>query len=186
MSLALNARRRPSGEMRGRSTARTCGAVSSKITGRDAAGFGRSAAAARNTAATVIAPSASQAMRSRDFRRAATGAATYYDPPSRIRWSWSFASCAVWIRSSGSFARHLTSRSSAGGFIGASCEIGAGSLDMIAEMSEAWLFPSKARLPSPSRRARSPTPRCRCGRPPAPRAAPEPCTGTCRRSSPPR
>ena len=70
------------------------------------------------------------------------------EPPSAIHWSWSLASCAVWKRSSGSLARHVrTTRSSAGGVIGWSAEIGAGSSFMIEEMSEAWLVPVKAFRP---------------------------------------
>ena len=46
--------------------------------------------------------------------------------------------------------------------------------------------PRKPSGPSPSRRARCRTRRCRCARPPpCPRAAPAPCTGTCRGSCPP-
>jgi len=69
-------------------------------------------------------------------RRAATGTGTLVcDLPSAIHSSWSFTSCAVWIRCSASFRRHArTSRSNAGGASGASCVIGAGSL--------AWLLPS--------------------------------------------
>ena len=44
----------------------------------------------------------------------------------------------------------------------------------------------RAAAPSPSRRGAPPARRCRCARrPPAPRAAPAPCTGTCRGSFPP-
>ena len=70
------------------------------------------------------------------------------EPPSAIHWSCSLTSCAVWNRSSGSFARHVfTTRSSAGGAIGAIAEIGAGSSLRIAEISEAWLFPVNAFRP---------------------------------------
>src|ERR1700693_802174 len=90
-----------------------------------------------------------QARRSRFFRRAMTGAGTpAADPTSAIHWSWSFASCAVWKRSSASLARQvLTTRSSAGGVIGWSAAIGAGSSFMIAEISDAWLAPEKAFRP---------------------------------------
>ena len=57
-------------------------------------------------------------------------------------------SWAVWNRSSGSFARHVfTTRSSAGGVIGAIVETGAGSSLRIAEIRAAWLFPSNAFRP---------------------------------------
>jgi hypothetical protein len=57
-------------------------------------------------------------------------------------------SAALCHRSSGSFARQvLTTRSSAGGEIGRTAEIGAGSSFMIDEMSEAWVLPSKAFFP---------------------------------------
>ena len=57
-------------------------------------------------------------------------------------------SCAVCQRSSGSFARHVrTTRSKAGGAVGATAEAGAGSEAMIEEMSDAWLRPANAFLP---------------------------------------
>ncbi len=57
-------------------------------------------------------------------------------------------SCAVCQRSSGSLARHvLTTRSSAGGVIGAAVEIGGGSAERIDAISDAWLFPEKAFCP---------------------------------------
>jgi len=90
-----------------------------------------------------------QARRSRLFRRAMTGAGTpAAEPDSAIHWSWSFASCAVWNRSSGSLARQvLTTRSSAGDVIGWSVVMGAGSSLMTAEISDAWLAPEKALRP---------------------------------------
>jgi len=100
-------------------------------------------------ATSTAAPATPQAMRSRPRRRAATGAGTpACDPPSAIHWSWSFTSCAVWMRWSGSFARQArTTRSSAGGASGTTVVMGTGSVFMIAPISEAWLLPSNARRP---------------------------------------
>ena len=57
-------------------------------------------------------------------------------------------SCAVWKRSSGSLARQvLTTRFKAGGDIGETSVIGAGSSRRIEPMSEAWLFPENAFFP---------------------------------------
>jgi hypothetical protein len=98
-------------------------------------------------AAARIAPAATpQARRSRLRRREMTTAgAPACEPPSTIHWSWSFASCAVWKRSSGSFARHVrTTRSNAGGVIGWTVEIAAGSSFMMFEINDAWLVPEKA------------------------------------------
>ena len=68
--------------------------------------------------------------------------------PSAMPWSCSRTSCAVWSRSSGSLARQpRTTRSSPGGLIGDTCEIGAGSVAMIDEINEAWLFPENALRP---------------------------------------
>ena len=98
---------------------------------------------------TIAAAATAQASFSRFLRRATTGAGSpAWDPPSATHWSWSFASCAVWKRSSGSLARHvLTTRFSAGGIIGEISEIAGGSSRRIAPMSEAWLVPEKAFLP---------------------------------------
>ena len=88
-------------------------------------------------------------------------------------------------RSSGSLARQVrTTRSSAGGDIGWTCEIGGGSSRRIAEMSEACAragerLPARRHLVERRRRTR----RCRCARRrPCPRAARAPCTGTSRGS----
>jgi hypothetical protein len=52
------------------------------------------------------------------------------------------------MRSAGSFTSiPETSLSSAGGVIGDTCEMGAGCDPMIDVINEAWLFPSKARVP---------------------------------------
>ena len=70
------------------------------------------------------------------------------EPPSAIHFSSLPDRAAFCQRSSGSFARQrLTTRSSAGGVIGDTAEIGAGSSFMIDEMSEAWLAPENAFLP---------------------------------------
>ena len=105
---------------------------------------------AANAMATIVAiPKPAQARRSRLLRLATTGAGTpAADPTSAIHWSWSLASWAVWKRSSGSFARQvLTTRSSAGGIIGWSIAMGAGSSFMMAEIKDAWLEPENAFLP---------------------------------------
>src|SRR5437870_11337605 len=90
-----------------------------------------------------------QAGFSRFLRPAMIGAGTpAADPTSAIHWSWSLASWAVWKRSSGSLARQVrTTRSSAGGVIGWSVAIGAGSSFMIDEIKDAWLDPEKAFRP---------------------------------------
>ena len=67
---------------------------------------------------------------------------------SRMPWSCSPTSRAVCHRSSGSLARQVrTTRSSAGGLIGESDEIGAGSSFMIDEISEACDAPVNAFRP---------------------------------------
>lgn len=80
------------------------------------------------------------------LRRAAINAGTAgWEPPPAIQRSSSLTSFADCQRSSGSLARQfLTTRSSAGGDIGWIEEIGTGSLDMIAVMSDAWLVPENA------------------------------------------
>ena len=115
--------------------------------GTRAPGAGNRTSRARR--ATIAAAATAQASFSRFLRRATTGAGSpAWEPPSATHWSWSFASCAVWKRSSGSLARHvLTTRFSAGGIIGEISEIAGGSSRRIAPMSEAWLVPEKAFLP---------------------------------------
>lgn len=57
-------------------------------------------------------------------------------------------SCAVWKRSSGSFARQVrTTRSNAGGVIGWIVETGVGSSFMMFEINDAWLVPENAFRP---------------------------------------
>ena len=70
------------------------------------------------------------------------------EPPSAIHLSSLPRSAAFCQRSSGSFARHRrTTRSSAGGVIGATAEMGAGSSFMIDEISDACVAPENAFLP---------------------------------------
>ena len=70
------------------------------------------------------------------------------EPPSAIQRNSRLVSAALCQRSSGSFARQVfTTRSRAGGDIGWTVEIGAGSSFMIEEISDAWLVPEKAFLP---------------------------------------
>ena len=63
----------------------------------------------RDAAATrAVSAATAHASFSRFLRRATTGAGSpACEPPSAIHSSCSFASCAVWNRSSGSFARHV-------------------------------------------------------------------------------
>src|SRR6266700_2095432 len=84
-----------------------------------------------------------------NLRRALTGAGIpACDPPSAIHCNCSLTSCAVCQRSSGSFARQtLTTRSSAGGDIGVTAEIGCGSEARIAATMLACVFPANARFP---------------------------------------
>jgi hypothetical protein len=81
--------------------------------------------------------------------------------PSAMPRSWSLTSCAVWMRSSGSFARQFRiSRSmpcggttrdvEAGGAPEGGSPTGGGSRSRIAAMSDAWLLPSNARRPANS------------------------------------
>ena len=107
--------------------------------------------------------------------------------PPAIHLSSLLKSPALCQRSSGSLARQVrTTRSSAGGVMGWTVEIGAGSSFMIARSATPGSFRKTPSCPSPSRRARRRTRRCRSlHRPPCPRAAPAPCTGTSRGSCPP-
>ena len=109
--------------------------------------------------------------------------------PRRSTGAGASTSCAVWKRSSGSLARHVrTTRFRAGGVIGATAEIGAGSSRhdrgdqrRLALARERLL--ARRHLVEHARRRR----RCRCARrPPCPRAAPAPCTGRCRAPCPAR
>src|SRR5437016_262105 len=70
------------------------------------------------------------------------------EPPSAIHFNSSHRSLATCHLFSGSLAIHFfTTRSSAGGVMGCSDDIGRGSDDMIAPITLAWLLPSKALLP---------------------------------------
>src|SRR5438093_416121 len=115
-------------------------------------GAGRSAAGPlRYVARTAIAtPAAATSQGSHRERsgRAERPACRGADAPSASVASCSSTSRAVCHRSSGSLARHvLTRRSNEGGLIGATEEIGGGSLVRIADMIETGLVPSKAFLP---------------------------------------
>ena len=155
-SLATNVIRRPSGDMV--SDPESSPPISKAVFsgGRIEERIGAVSTGARRTYPNVanpaarIAPAATlQAMRSRLRRRETTTAgAPACEPPSTIHWSWSFASCAVWKRSSGSFARHVrTTRSNAGGVIGWIVETGTGSSFMMFEINDARLVPEKAFRP---------------------------------------
>src|SRR5215471_4057023 len=125
--------------------------MAARVTGCGAAGRVRrraqEPAAARS--APARSPIAAQAARSRFLREARTGAATpACEPACAIQTSSLLMSRALCQRSSGSFARQVfTTRSRAGGVIGARDPSGAGSDDMIEEISDAWLAPEKAFLP---------------------------------------
>src|SRR6266851_2803990 len=84
-----------------------------------------------------------------NLRRLLTGAGMpACEPPSAIHCSCSLTSCAVCQRSSGSFDKQpWTTRSSAGGDIGCTADIGCGSDARIAATMLAWLLPLNARLP---------------------------------------
>src|ERR1700693_1085756 len=92
---------------------------------------------------------AARAQGSHALRRGVTEAATpLCNRDSPIHFSSLPRSAAFCQRSSGSFARHLrTTRSSPGGVVGWIEEIAAGSLVMIAEISDAWLAPENAFVP---------------------------------------
>ncbi len=100
-------------------------------------------------AATARSAVAATQSRSRERRFAAIGAGTpACEPPSAIHCSCSLMSCAVWNRSSGSFARQvLTTRSRPGGAIGEIEEIGGGSRSRIAAIMLARLLPANAFWP---------------------------------------
>ena len=134
------------------------------------------AMAAANAIAVAI-----QEMRSRVFRRIATDMGTpTLDPPSAIHCSSDITSLALCQRSSGSFSRHFrTTWSRAGGHIGCTVEIGAGCEDTMAAIRLVGSCPRRPSAPWPSRGGRRPARRCRSARrPPGPRAARAPCTGT--------
>ena len=150
-SVASKARMRPSGEMRGASIVVTsAGGTISKRTMRG--GFG-----VRSQKPNAERRGGERRRRPRRPRRASRGSCAARrpgagspacEPPSAIHSSCSFTSCAVWKRSSGSFARHvLTTRSSAGGIIGAASAIDGGSSRRIEPISDAWLLPENAFLP---------------------------------------
>ncbi len=104
---------------------------------------------ARASAVIVAAAAAAHARRTRLLCGASTGACgPMADPPSAIHFSSLPMSWALCHRSSGSLARQvLTIRSKAGGAIGETWVMGSGWLDMIAEISDAWLVPENAFLP---------------------------------------
>ena len=140
---------RPSGDMRGNDRTTPGGEVTVKRVGCGAGSVwssSRAVAAAATIASTAASP---HARCSRDLRRATTGAgAPICDPPSAIQRSCVATSCAVCQRWSGSFIRQMrTSRSSAGGVIGASDDSGAGLALMIEAIRLAWLRPSNALCP---------------------------------------
>ena len=149
-SVALNARMRPSGEIRGASIVVISGGVGiSNRTSCARAGARRTNPIAKPAATRAAAAARPHASFSRLFRLWATGAGSpACDPPSAIHWSCSLTSCAVWKRFSGSFERHVAmARSSAGGVMGAIDETDGGFSLRIAPMRLAWLFPSKAFFP---------------------------------------
>src|SRR5262249_41434693 len=125
--------------------------MAARGTGCGAAGPGvkRGQEARGARSAPARSPITAQAARSRFLREARTGAATpACDPACAIQASSFLMSRALCQRSSGSFARQVfTTRSRAGGVIGASDERDAGSDDMIEEISDAWLAPEKAFFP---------------------------------------
>src|SRR5262244_2208202 len=125
--------------------------MAARVTGREAAGRKRRSVQVPAAARTAPArsPTAAQAARSRLFRETTMGAATpACEPAWAIQASSLLMSWALCQRSSGSLARQVrTIRSRAGGVIGASVDSGAGSADIIEEMSEAWLAPEKAFFP---------------------------------------
>jgi len=102
--------------------------------------------AARRSAAAAPAAATIHASRSRFFRFVATIAgAPAWEPASAIHRSSLITSCALCHRSSGSFARQFFStRSIAGGVIGAMLETGRGSSRRMEEMSETRLPPVNA------------------------------------------
>ena len=147
-----------------------------------AAGLGRREArrAASADAAAQRQPTAPAAA------EAATGAAIPdCEPPSAIH----FSSLPGPPRSASgppdpSRGTAFTTRSSAGGVIGATAEMGAGSSFMIDEISDAWLAPENAFLPVAISYSTHPNAKMSVRRPPrGPPAAPAPCTGTSRGSS---
>src|ERR1700693_1770329 len=102
---------------------------------------------ARKSAANSAAPAAAQPIQPRR-PRLPVGALLPARETSAIQRSSLPRSPADCQRSSGSLARQvLTTRSNPGGDSGWTVEIGAGSLDMIAVISEAWLVPAKAFRP---------------------------------------
>jgi len=107
-STASNARMRPSGEMRGMSTDTTsAGTSTSTRIVRFGCGARFQKPKPSASAATAINAAVAHASFSLVLRRATTGLGSpACEPPSWIHWSCSLTSCAVWNRSSGSFARH--------------------------------------------------------------------------------
>jgi hypothetical protein len=106
------------------------------------------AAAKPATAATSAAASGIHGARRFVGAMTGTGTPTCEAPPSAIHLSSLPRSAAFCQRSSGSFAKHFfTTRSSAGGDIGVTCEIGGGSSFMIEEISDACVPPANALRP---------------------------------------
>ena len=160
--------------------------------GRPAAGFGarRAQATAKPIAASPASAAIAQAVPSRTRRRVATiPGSPAREPPSAIHCELRRTSRALCQRSSGSFSRHLrTTWSSAGGRHAPGRSRSAAAAPTRSRRSGSCGSCLRRRGGRwPSRRARRPARRCRCARRPAgPRAAPAPCTGTCRRSCPAR
>ena len=157
--------------------------------GRSAAAFGAALPSTRArapAAASAATAATAQASFSRFLRRATTGAGSpACEPPSAIHSSWSFASCAVWKRSSGSLARHvLTTRFERRRRHRREPRdrrrvVAQDRADQ-RRLALARRTPSG---PSPSRRAREPKAKMsERPRPRRPRAARATCTGTCRGS----
>ena len=150
-SMTTNASRLPSAESAGRSWGRSFrpgGALNVNRIGWGGGALGRvRSAAAAPTSPAAARPQASDSRVRRRVVRTA-GAATPAAEPSAIHASSRRTSAALCQRSSGSLARQvLTTRSRAGGDIGCAVEIGAGSADMIAVISDAWFDAANAFVP---------------------------------------
>ncbi len=149
-SRAVNAMWRPSGESRGEpTTGRPSGAAIWKRTTCGGSGARRAQRTAKATAVIAASVATPHANRSRTFRRADTSAGSpTCEPPSAIHLSCNPTSWAAPKRSSGSFARQVsTTRSKAGGPSGTIFETGSGVECMTEPMRLAWVRPSKALRP---------------------------------------